>query len=286
MACERILVVDDDEGDRCLMLQVLRAEGYCVEEATSAERAFEKIDSARPHLVITKSSTRGIGGLALVRRIRAGVDGQLPILMYTPISAQAQLEALQAGVNDFLTRPFRQTELIARTRALLSIRQAQCETAELKRTLYTGAAERARREWEAIFNAINDAIVITDAEGRITRVNHAAGRLFDQDADEISGSRCANLLDRNTVCPHYSLSEFVPSVEVECPSRRADLQLMIRAQRITDASGTPVSFAHVLRATAEVTRGAASSLRRSAYTGAAPVGRNTTDVGQVKNRTG
>lgn len=136
MASGRILVVDSDEDNRDLSCQVLRRQGYCVEEATSGERALDNIRSARPDLVITSTLTRDIAGLVLVRRIRAIVDASvLPIVMYTPISSEAKLEALEAGVNDFLTRPFHQTELVARARALLSFRQAHRDIAELKRIL-------------------------------------------------------------------------------------------------------------------------------------------------------
>lgn len=136
MTSGRILVVDSDEDNRDLSCQVLRREGYCVEEATSGERALENIRSARPDLVITSTLTCDIGGLVLVRRIRAVVDASvLPIVMYTPISNEAKSDALEAGVNDFLTRPFHQTELVARTRALLAFKQAHRDIAELKRIL-------------------------------------------------------------------------------------------------------------------------------------------------------
>ena len=140
MTSGRILVVDSDEDNRDLSCQVLRREGYCVVEATSGERALENIRSARPDLVIISTLTRDIAGLVLVRRIRALVDASvLPIVMYTPISSEAKLKALEAGVNDFLTRPFHQTELIARARALLAFRQAHRDIAELKRILKESA---------------------------------------------------------------------------------------------------------------------------------------------------
>jgi len=269
MAHSRIIVVDGDDDDRYLTCQILEGEGYRVEATTSGERAFEGIKSAQPDLVITNTFTRDIGGVALVHRIRAVFEvSALPVVMYSPITNQAKIAALKAGVNDFLTRPFHQIELIARTRALLATAQAHREIVSLKQILDTKPAEfvnsaglpfhyrsiavsesqRAQREWAAIFNGIKDAVLITDAAGKIIRANSAAGLLFSQAPGQLYGKRCSNLLEENTVCPHYSLSELITSAEIECRSRRPELRLMIRTCRIAEGNGDPISFAHVLRA--------------------------------------
>ncbi|HWC77061.1 MAG TPA: response regulator [Blastocatellia bacterium] len=195
MANEKILVVDDDADDRELVRRILHQEGYRVEEVTCGQSALESIGSALPDLVISKMFARGIEGVVLVRRIRAYAGGStLPILAYTPFTDKTKLEALEAGVNDFLTRPFHAIELLARTRALLAGSQALRRIAQMKReielkngeriesleqslrvqTALLAEAEKARRELEDALNSISDAVVITDAEGRIKRPNGRA----------------------------------------------------------------------------------------------------------------
>jgi PleD family two-component response regulator len=138
----KIIIVDNDTQDRESACQILRREGYCVDGIASAEQALKAIEASLPSLVITKMSTRDIEGLVLVTRIRKHVGAlMLPIMMYTPITRQAQVEALRVGVNDFLTKPLHEIELIARTRSLLAARDAYSEIADLKRKLGSRIAD-------------------------------------------------------------------------------------------------------------------------------------------------
>jgi two-component system KDP operon response regulator KdpE len=101
------------------ILQItLAGAGYEVEEAKSGEEALEKIRKFRPDLVVLDLNMPGMGSLAACRAIRGNTD--IAIVMLTVRNAEAdKVEALDAGADDFVTKPFSTPELLARIRAAL-----------------------------------------------------------------------------------------------------------------------------------------------------------------------
>ena len=92
--------------------------GYEVDDAKSGEEGLEKIREFRPDLVLLDMNMPGMGGLATCRAIRA--DTSVAILMLTVRNTEAdKVEALDAGADDFITKPFSTPELLARIRAAL-----------------------------------------------------------------------------------------------------------------------------------------------------------------------
>jgi two-component system, OmpR family, KDP operon response regulator KdpE len=114
----RILVVDDEPQIRRTMRTTLTASGYEVEDAKSGEEALEKLREFRPDLILLDMNMPGMGGLAACREIRSGAS--IGIVMLTVRnSEQDKIEALDAGADDFVTKPFSMPELLARIRAAL-----------------------------------------------------------------------------------------------------------------------------------------------------------------------
>lgn len=117
----RVLVVEDDPCIQRSLAQTLREAGYAVDLADDADdglRAFmiEPVDVAV--LDVRLPGMQG-GGIELCRRIRE-LSPEVPILMLTAIdSAHAKVRGLDAGADDYLTKPFHIEELLARVRALL-----------------------------------------------------------------------------------------------------------------------------------------------------------------------
>jgi len=92
--------------------------GYEVEEAKTGEEALEKIREFRPDLVVLDVNMPGIGGLAACRAIRS--DTNIAIIMLTVRNSEEdKVAALDAGADDFVTKPFSTPELLARIRAAL-----------------------------------------------------------------------------------------------------------------------------------------------------------------------
>jgi two-component system KDP operon response regulator KdpE len=118
MSAGRVLVVDDEPQLRRIMRTTLTAVGYEVDDAKTGEEALEKLREFRPDLVLLDINMPGMGGLAACRQIRA--DSNAAIIMLTVHNVEAaKVEALDAGADDFVTKPFSTPELLARMRAAL-----------------------------------------------------------------------------------------------------------------------------------------------------------------------
>jgi len=118
LSAGRILVVDDQPKIRRFMGTTLVGSGYEVEEAKTGEEALEKIREFRPDLVVLDVNMPGIGGLAACRAIRS--DTNIAIIMLTVRNSEEdKVAALDAGADDFVTKPFSTPELLARIRAAL-----------------------------------------------------------------------------------------------------------------------------------------------------------------------
>jgi two-component system KDP operon response regulator KdpE len=114
----RILVVDDDPQIRRIMRTVLTGAGYEVDDAKTGEEALVKVREFRPDLVLLDINMPGMNGLEACREIRA--DPNVAIIMLTVHNAEAdKVAALDAGADDFVTKPFSTPELMARIRAAL-----------------------------------------------------------------------------------------------------------------------------------------------------------------------
>jgi len=118
MSAGKILVVDDEPQIRRVMRSALVKHGYIVDDARSGEEALEKLRNERYDLVILDRNMPGMGGLAACRTIRATSD--VGIIMLTVRKAEPdKIEALNAGADDYITKPFSMPELLARVGANL-----------------------------------------------------------------------------------------------------------------------------------------------------------------------
>ena len=118
LSAGRILVVDDEPQIRRIMRTTLTGAGYEVDDAKTGEEGLEKVREFRPDLVLLDINMPGMGGLAACRAIRA--DPNVAIIMLTVQNTEAdKVEALDAGADDFVTKPFSTPELLARIRAAL-----------------------------------------------------------------------------------------------------------------------------------------------------------------------
>ena len=118
MSAGRILVVDDDPQIRRVMRVTLTGQGYEVDDATNGEAALEKMREQRFDLVLLDMNMPGMGGLETCREIRE--RSEIAIVMLTVRDTEAdKVEALDAGADDYVTKPFSTSELMARIRAAL-----------------------------------------------------------------------------------------------------------------------------------------------------------------------
>jgi two-component system KDP operon response regulator KdpE len=118
MSSGRILVVDDEPQIRRVLRATLTGQGYEFYEARTGEEALEAIRANRFDLVLLDMNMPGMGGVETCRAIRGGSEVAI-IMLTVRDSEQDKVAALDAGADDYITKPFSTPELLARIRAAL-----------------------------------------------------------------------------------------------------------------------------------------------------------------------
>ena len=118
MSKGRILVVDDDPQIRRVMRVTLIAQGFEVRDARSAEQAFELLEKDKFDLILLDINLPGAKGLEVCRSVRSTSDAAV-IMLTVRDTEEDKIEALDAGADDFVTKPYSTPELLARIRAAL-----------------------------------------------------------------------------------------------------------------------------------------------------------------------
>jgi two-component system response regulator RegX3 len=113
-----ILVVDDEQSYRDALAVALQREGFLVETAADGPEAIERFDASRPALVLLDVMLPKISGIDVCKELRT--RSKVPIIMVTARNSEIDaVVGLEVGADDYVTKPFRLRELIARVRAAL-----------------------------------------------------------------------------------------------------------------------------------------------------------------------
>ena len=133
----RILVVDDTPSNVKLLADILQARGYAVVTASNGAEALARTERDAPDLILLDVMMPGMSGYDVCRKLRDNpATAVLPVIMVTALDpAQERVKGIDAGADDFLSKPIHQPEILARVRSLLRIKALHDELTALNRSL-------------------------------------------------------------------------------------------------------------------------------------------------------
>jgi putative two-component system response regulator len=172
----RVLLVEDDEQQRVLTQKILSLEGYLVTCVSNGHEAEHQLATNLPDLVLLDVNIPRKDGFEICESIKRNPETRLiPVVLITGLSqAKDRLRGIEAGADDFLTKPIEPVELKARIRSLL------------KRKEYTDELERAERVLMALGASIEAKDPYTDGHcERISRISVVFGTELGLSGDEL-----------------------------------------------------------------------------------------------------
>jgi diguanylate cyclase (GGDEF)-like protein len=118
----RILVVDDDPAVRRIVIEALKNQGYDVHDVSSGKDALQAVDKIKPHLILLDVNMPGMDGIGTLQHLRHREDYVSVIFVSGQSSTEEVIRGLDTGADDYVTKPFKVMELLARVRAQLRIK--------------------------------------------------------------------------------------------------------------------------------------------------------------------
>lgn len=125
-----ILIVEDEQPIRSMVGLALGRAGFELREAADAKQAYAEIDRERPALILMDWMLPGINGLEIVKHLQRDANTQdIPVIMLTARAEESdKIKGFGAGIDDYISKPFSPTELVARIRAVLRRTRSEIPT--------------------------------------------------------------------------------------------------------------------------------------------------------------
>jgi putative two-component system response regulator len=169
----RILVVDDEAGVREIMEAILVSHGLRFEGAADGREGLDKANETRPDLVLLDISMPRMDGFETCRRLKSDpATERIPVVMFTTqTDRESRIKALEAGANDFLSKPIDGTELIVRVNNLLKVKRYQDFLEAHSRILEEQVKERTWQLREALLDTVQRLTLATEYRDEDTYVH-------------------------------------------------------------------------------------------------------------------
>lgn len=236
-----IMLVDDDDKDRNLLETLLEPEGYAFINAKNAEEAFDSLKTAEPDLILLDILMPGISGYGIMEEIRKNKKTKLiPVILITALSGREdRLKGINAGADDFITKPFDKAELVSRVRTQTRLSVLRRQVAE-------------KEKLAGVMDLMREGAVITDDDFKVIQINTVALEMLEQKEP------MPNLAELLTL-------KYGVTIEKESPGSRVTLSagaaavgplfLYMEYRKVTGAGGEPGYYLFVFKdATEEHTR--------------------------------
>lgn len=202
----KILIADDIKQNVKLLRVILAASGYDIIEAYDGEEALEKLKLERPDLILLDVMMPKLTGYDVCKKIRADEKTRdIPVIMITALhEMDDRIKGIEAGANDFISKPFNKAELLARVKSFTSMRHAvkKDETSVL----------------DSILSSLAEGVIVTDGQWKIKNINQPAQELLDINGTDIRDTDLLTWLSR------MKLSVPVDTV-INAPEKTTDFQI-------------------------------------------------------------
>jgi len=178
---QRIVLVDDNADLRSYIQRLLEEQGYQVQALGRGEQALAAVRAKKPDLLVTDVMMPGLDGFGLLKAIRgdAGLRDLPVIFLSARAGEEAKIEALDAGVDDYLVKPFSARELLARVSANIAMARVRREAAE---TIAVAEARAAR-----VLAQMTEGYVLLDHAFRIAEINDEGLRMDGRSREAFIG---------------------------------------------------------------------------------------------------
>jgi two-component system cell cycle response regulator len=206
-----ILIAEDDRTSRKILDTMLRRLGYNTICTCNGREAWEALQAQKARLVVTDWMMPEVDGIELCRRIRSpDLGAYVYVIFLTALADKARVvEALDAGADDYLTKPFDPQELRVRVRAGQRVvdleEDLRTQARELQSTMHFAAAARDRME--SVIESVGQGIISVDNEGMLHSINHEARRLLGDGSDKLVGQHLREMPERFDALGELALGE-------------------------------------------------------------------------------
>jgi len=168
---DALILCIDDNPEVLKLMKMLLADEFDLELASAAEKGLKFVREKSPDLVLCDVMMPGMDGHAFCRAVKSDESlKHIPIILVTARTGAEMLnEGIQAGADDYISKPFDSTELKARIRALLRIRQVESELAMVNRNLKMRTSDLVDQQRSLFLSTVKSLVSAIDAKDEYTR---------------------------------------------------------------------------------------------------------------------
>ncbi|MCS7260269.1 MAG: response regulator, partial [Anaerolineae bacterium] len=218
-----VLIADDDPYLRSILRRMLEGQGHRVAEAVNGAQCLEAFERLKPDVILLDVMMPVMDGFTTCARLRQLPGGdKVPIVMISVLEDQQSVtRAFEVGATDYATKPLNVQILLNRLHYMLSAMRTE------------RLISRAKKEWEATFDAVSDLIVLTDSNDLIVRCNRATAERLGVRFVEILGRPIQEVLLRDLKSHEVGLA--LSGREVELPSLGGSFSISVSPIHVQDS---------------------------------------------------